>query len=150
MTLNQKHRHPRVAVADKLFRVLLRRFWPGWKQALIFVQPETVVRWHRAGFKLYWEWLSRHRTRAGRKCISIELRELIFRMVAENPTWGALSELEISRIPHLDLDFSNEFAFDSLPMERRKFRCRDNPLFQKIEKQISSLCFAPVEMTLPL
>jgi hypothetical protein len=68
---------------------LLRRFRPECKQALIFVQPETVVRWHRAGFKLFWEWLSRHRTQAGRKCVSIELRELIFRMVAENPTWGA-------------------------------------------------------------
>ena len=56
---------------------------------MILVQPETVVRWHRAGFKLYWTWLSRHRYRAGRKCVSRELRELIFRMVAENPTWGA-------------------------------------------------------------
>jgi transposase InsO family protein len=63
--------------------------WSGWKRALILVQPETVVRWHRAGFKLYWTWLSRHRKCAGRKCVNKELRELIFRMVAENPTWGA-------------------------------------------------------------
>ena len=89
ITLKQKHQRPRVAVSYKLFWVLLRRFWPEWKQALIFVQPETLVRWHRAGFKLLWEWLSRHRTQAGRKCVSIELRELIFRMVAENSTWGA-------------------------------------------------------------
>jgi putative transposase len=68
---------------------MLRRLWPGWKRALILVQPETVVRWHRAGFKLYWTWLSRHRVQAGRKCVSKELRELIFRMVAENSTWGA-------------------------------------------------------------
>jgi transposase InsO family protein len=68
---------------------MLLRLWSGWKQALILVQPETVVRWHRAGFKVYWTWLSRHRVRAGRKCISVELRELIFRMVAENSTWGA-------------------------------------------------------------
>jgi hypothetical protein len=68
---------------------MLHRLWPGWKQALILVQPETVVGWHHAGFKLYWNWLSRHRTRAGRRCISKELRGLIFRMVAENPTWGA-------------------------------------------------------------
>ena len=89
IALKRKYPHPQVAVSDKLFWVLLRSFWPGWKQALIFVQPETVVRWHKAGFKLYWEWLYRHRTPAGRKCVSIELRELIFRMVAENPTWGA-------------------------------------------------------------
>lgn len=56
--------------------------------ALILVQPETVVRWHRSGFKLYWKWLSRHRTRVGRRCVSKELRELIFR-IAESPTWGA-------------------------------------------------------------
>ena len=56
---------------------------------LILVQPETVVRWHRAGFKVYWSWLSRYQIRAGRKGISVELRGLIFRMVAENPTWGS-------------------------------------------------------------
>ena len=55
----------------------------------MLVQPETVVRWHRAGFKLYWQWLSRHRRAAGRRCVNKELRELIFRVVAENPTWGA-------------------------------------------------------------
>jgi transposase InsO family protein len=69
--------------------VILRRFWLGWKRALILVQPETVIRWHRAGFKLYWTWLSRHRIRVGRKCVGRELLELIFRMVADNPTWGA-------------------------------------------------------------
>jgi transposase InsO family protein len=68
---------------------MLWRFWPRWQRALILVQPETVVGWHRAGFKLYWTWLSRHRKRAGRKCVNKELRELIFRMMAENRTWGA-------------------------------------------------------------
>src|SRR5271168_2045572 len=86
--LKRRHSRPRLAVIDRLFWVTLRRFWPQWRQALILVQPETVVRWHRAGFKLYWTWLSRHRVRMGRKCVGKELRELIFRMVAENPTWG--------------------------------------------------------------
>lgn len=58
-------------------------------ESLILVRPETVAGWHRAGFKLYWTWLSRHRKRAGRKCVSKQLRELIFRMVDENRTWGA-------------------------------------------------------------
>ena len=56
---------------------------------MILVQPETVGRWQGAGFKLDWTWLSRHQTRVGRKSVSRELRELIFRMVAENSTWGA-------------------------------------------------------------
>ena len=85
----QEHPQPRLALSDKLFWVMLRRFWTHWKRALILVQPETVFRWHRAGFKLYWAWISRHRFRVGRKCVSRELRELIFLMVAENQTWGA-------------------------------------------------------------
>ena len=72
-----------------MFWVVARRLLPKWKQALIIVTPETVARWHRAGFRLYWNWISRHRNVLGRKRISKELRELIFRMVAENPTWGA-------------------------------------------------------------
>ena len=79
----------RLARIDRLFWVAVRRLWPKWKQALIIVTPETVVRWHRAGFRLYWNWLSRHRVVAGRKRISKELQDLIFRMVVENPTWGA-------------------------------------------------------------
>jgi putative transposase len=55
----------------------------------MIVTPETVVRWHRAGFRLYWNWLSHHRTVMGSKRVSRELRALTFRMVAENPTWGA-------------------------------------------------------------
>ena len=68
---------------------MLRRFWSGWKRPLVIFQPDTIVGWHRAGFKLYWTWRSRHKSRPGRKPVSRELRELIFRMVAENPTWGA-------------------------------------------------------------
>ena len=69
--------------------MILQKCWSGWKQALIVVQPDTVLRWHRAGFKLYWTRLSRHRPTAGRRCVSSEMRELIFRMVVENRTWGA-------------------------------------------------------------
>jgi hypothetical protein len=53
------------------------------------VTPETVVRWHRAGFQSYWRWISRARQYVGRKRISKEVCDLIFRMVAENSTWGA-------------------------------------------------------------
>ena len=56
---------------------------------LVLVTPRTVVNWHRAGFRLYWAWVSRLRRVGGRKRVSKEVRALIFRMVAENPTWGA-------------------------------------------------------------
>jgi putative transposase len=87
--LKRKHPRPRLNVLDKFFWILARRFWSGWKQALIVVSPETVVRWHRAGFALYWRAISMVRRAGGRKRISKEVRDLIVRMVAENPTWGA-------------------------------------------------------------
>ncbi len=92
--LKRRDPRPRLAVSDRLFWVIVRRFWFHWKQALIVVQPETVVRLHRAGFRPYWTWLSRHRIRSGRKCVRVKLRELIFRMVAENPTWGSRGFIE--------------------------------------------------------
>jgi putative transposase len=85
----RKHPRPRMVVVDKLFWVFAQRFWSGWKQALIVVSPETVVAWHRAGFKLYWRTISKTRSVNGRRCISKEVRDLIFRMVVENSTWGA-------------------------------------------------------------
>lgn len=87
--LKRRRPMPRLAVFDKLFWILARRFWSGWNQALIVVTPETVVRWHRAGFRLYWKLISKVRRPIGRRQIPKEVRELIFRMVAENPTWGA-------------------------------------------------------------
>ena len=85
----RRNRPPKLAVLDKLFWVLARRFWSDWKKSLLVVAPETVVRWHRAGFRLYWSMLSKIRKRVGRSRISREVRDLIFRIVAENPTWGA-------------------------------------------------------------
>src|ERR1700757_2974434 len=52
--LKRKHPRPRMGAVDKIFWVFARRFWGAWKQSLVLVHPETVVRWHRAGFRLYW------------------------------------------------------------------------------------------------
>ena len=80
-TLKTKCPKTKLHSADKVFWVVLRRFWTGWKRALVLVQPETVVGWHRAaGFRLYWNRLSRKRTRVGRKVTSKALRDLIFRI----------------------------------------------------------------------
>jgi putative transposase len=87
--LKRRHPRPRLTVFDKVCWVLAKRFWPRWKQSLIIVAPETVVRWHGAGFRLYWKVISRTRTAFGRRQTPKEVRELIFRMVAENSTWGA-------------------------------------------------------------
>src|ERR1017187_4652741 len=89
LALHAKRPRPRLGSIDKLFWIALRSLWTGWKKSLILVTPETVVRWHRAGFRLYWAWLSRTRRVGGRKPLTKELRDLIFRMVAENPNWGA-------------------------------------------------------------
>jgi len=89
LALHAKRPRPRLSSVDKLFWVVLRKVWSGWKRSLILVTPETVVRWHRTGFRLYWSWISRARKVVGRNPISREVRALIFRMVAENPTWGA-------------------------------------------------------------
>jgi putative transposase len=88
-TLKRWHPKPRLGAIDRLFWILARRFWSGWKQALIIVSPDTVVRWHRSRFALYWRAISRARRIVGRRRISKEVRDLIFRMVRENPTWGA-------------------------------------------------------------
>ena len=89
VVLKRKHPRPKLGPLDKLFWVLARRCWSQWKGALLIVLPETVVRWHRAGFKLYWAMLCKARKRVGGRRISIQIRVLIFRMVAENPYWGA-------------------------------------------------------------
>src|ERR1700730_1972276 len=87
--LKRRHPRPRLELLDKLFWAAIRRFWSEWQQSLIAVTPETVARWHRGGFRLYWKLISKVRRPAGRRQTSKEVRELIFRMVLESPTWGA-------------------------------------------------------------
>jgi putative transposase len=78
---------PRLTETDRIFWVLLSGLWTSWRQSLHVVQPETVVGWHRQGFKRYWTWKSRRRS--GRPMMRRELRELIARMSRANPLWGA-------------------------------------------------------------
>lgn len=75
-------------------------FLPSWSGALILVKPETVLSWHRAGFEWFWQWRSRPLRRGG-PALSGEIRQLIRRMKAENPTWGAPRiHGELERMPH--------------------------------------------------
>jgi transposase InsO family protein len=79
---------PRLRTADRLFWVLLSRLWSGWTDAVSVVQPATVIRWQRTGFKLVWTWKSR-RPGPGRPAVALEVRALIRQMSTANPIWGA-------------------------------------------------------------
>ena len=80
-------RRVRLTKPDRWLWTWLRRLWSAWRTALIIVKPETVIAWHRQGFRLYWSWKSRRRT--GRPTLSPELRALIRTMSQSNPLWGA-------------------------------------------------------------
>jgi len=86
--LSRQRPRPPLRRRDRLFWVGLSKLYSGWRSALVLVQPDTVVRWHRQGFRLWWRWKSRT-TRAGRPPLDKEVRDLIRRMGRDNPTWGA-------------------------------------------------------------
>jgi putative transposase len=81
-------KRPKLTSGDRLLWICLSRLWREWRSALAIVQPETVVAWHRAGFRLFWTWKVR-RGQPGRPATSREIRDLIRKMCRENPTWGA-------------------------------------------------------------
>ena len=85
--LQRKRPRPRLNPWDRCFWAALRQVWPRWAEVLVVVKPETVVGWHRAGFRLFWKW--RSRSRGGRPETTAEIRALIRRLAQENPTWGA-------------------------------------------------------------
>ena len=85
--LKRKRPRPVLNSLDRLFWTTLRHFWSRWTDVLVIVKPETVIGWHRAGFRLYWRW--RSRPRGGRPKITEEIRVLIRRLAQENPDWGA-------------------------------------------------------------
>jgi hypothetical protein len=90
-------KRPKLHPRDRRFWVWLSRLWPNWRSVLRIVQPDTVLKWHKMGFKLYWRWKSKAR-KAGRPPIDKDIRDLIRRMARQNPLWGAphiLSELRL-------------------------------------------------------
>ena len=81
------HGRVRLTNHDRWFFIQLYRWFPSILQVLTIVRPETLVGWHRAGFRCYWRWKSR--PQGGRPQIATELRGLIRQMSMENPLWGA-------------------------------------------------------------
>lgn len=85
--LQRNAKRPKLKPSDRALWAFLSRSLPDWRRHLTIVQPDTVVRWHRAGWRLYWRW--RSDPGRGRPKVSAEVRALIGRMSAENPPWGA-------------------------------------------------------------
>src|SRR6266403_6236610 len=86
--LRHRSKRPRFGRLARAFWVWLSRRWAGWRKALYVVRPETVIRWHRQGFRAFWTWNSR-RGRTGRPPIGSELAHLIRTVAHANPLWGA-------------------------------------------------------------
>ncbi len=88
--LSRQSRRPRLAPSDRLFWSFLSQLWPRWQSAVVFVQPETIIRWQRIAWQRYWTWKSRRSASPGRPRIPKEVRELIRRLAGENPRWGSV------------------------------------------------------------
>ena len=86
-TYKRTCKRPRLRMLDRAFWVGLSKLWRKWPTALIVVKPDTVIGWHRMGFKLYWRWKSRAK-RPGRPCIPQEHIDFIRRISMDNPGWG--------------------------------------------------------------
>ena len=87
IALRRAPRRLRLCGSDRALLVWMTRIWPNLLDISQVVKPETILRWHRSGFKAFWRWKSRNR--AGRPKVDRELRDLIRRMSRENPFWGA-------------------------------------------------------------
>ena len=85
--LRRSVKRARINDGDRLFWVLMHRLFAEWKEHLVVVKPETVIRWHRQGFCYYWKWKSQ--PKGGRPAIAPEVIRLIRRMSVENVLWGA-------------------------------------------------------------
>jgi hypothetical protein len=84
--LRRTNKRPKIRMADRLFCMLLSRIWTPWRKSLVIVKPDTVVCWHRKGFKLFWKFKSKG---PGWPQVSREIRNLVKKMAAANSNWGA-------------------------------------------------------------
>ncbi len=85
--LQRNAKRPRLSPSDRALWAFLSSILPDWRRHLTIVQPDTVIRWHRAGWRLYWRWKSN--PGRGRPKLSVEVRTMIRRMSLDNPLWGA-------------------------------------------------------------
>jgi hypothetical protein len=134
-------KRPKLTSGDRLLWIYLSRLWLDWRSALAIVKPETVIAWHRAGFRLFWTWKVR-RGQPGRPVLSREARDLIRRMCRENPSWGA------PRIHGELLKFGIDISESSV--SKHMVRCRKPPsqtwhtFLENHAKQLVSIDFFTV------
>ena len=95
-TYAQKQTKPRLTPLDREFLFALLRFWPRWRDTLVIVKPDTVVRWHREGFRLYWRSISKRGP--GRPLISEEVQALIHRLASENDWRARKVQAELEKL----------------------------------------------------
>ena len=84
----RRYRQPRLRDGDRRFWILASRWFSDWRETLLIVKPETVLGWHRKGWRAYWRWRSRAPANSGRRPIRDEVRLLIRRLASENILWG--------------------------------------------------------------
>src|SRR5467141_2491997 len=137
------HGRVRLTNNDRWFFIQLYRWFPSILEALTIIRPETLVRWHRVGFRFYWCWKSR--TRGGRPQIETDLRGLIRRMSIENPLWGAprnhapdVAAMDLFVVPTIGFDLLH--AFIIVRLDRRDLvwiNVTTNPTAEWVARQIT-------------
>ena len=88
IVLKRNQNRPRIKERDRMFWRVLSNIWPSWRDSLVIVQPETVIRWHRRAFRFYW----RHKSgggKPGRPRLDAEVKSLVLKLSSANPLWGA-------------------------------------------------------------
>ena len=139
----RSRKRPVSTTLDRVFWTTLCRVWHGWRGALIYVQPDTVVRWQRERFRRFWARLSKsNRRRPGRPAITGEIRRLVRQIVAANPLWRAPrihAELQMIGIAVSERTVSRIFAaFRDLPVRPGRRSC--TIIWVRPSRWTSSLC----------
>ena len=116
MVFHRQASRPKLHRSDRYLWLLLMKLWPNWRTSLMIFQPETLIGWQRAGFRMFWRWKSRHRR--GRPGKDRQLIQLIRRMWSVNPTWG--SPRIRDELVKLDLHASTATIRQYRPKSRRR------------------------------
>jgi len=124
-TYTQEGPKPRITSADRAFWVFLYQFWSGWKEILVIVQPDTVVRWHRKGFRLYWRSISKRGP--GRPPIPMEVQVLIRRFATENSWRTRKIQAELEKLG-ITVSLATRDSEPILQAMRKPHRRRDENL----------------------